>query len=116
MLRLYAYVFLVGIALAALTGCEPGPPPPAPATETPLPTPTPLPTATPTPHIAHAGKSAIEIVLELKAFIEGEQDIEIPLGQPNKLAVGGAPPVRLAYRRGLVSGQELTDAGVEAFV
>ncbi len=49
MLRLYAYVFLVGFALAALTACEPGPPPPAPATETPLPTPTPLPTATPTP-------------------------------------------------------------------
>lgn len=37
------------------------------STPTQPPTATPLPTATPTPHVAHAGKSADQIVQELKA-------------------------------------------------
>jgi hypothetical protein len=57
-----------------------------------------------------------EVVLELKAAVEGEQNIEVSLRQLDKLIVGGALPVGFAYRGDLVSGQKVTDAGIQAFV
>jgi hypothetical protein len=58
----------------------------------------------------------LEVVLKLKAAVEGEQDIKVSLSQLDKLVVGGALPVGLANCGDLVSGQKITDAGIQAFV
>jgi hypothetical protein len=57
-----------------------------------------------------------EVVLELKAAVEGEQNIEVSLRQLDKLIVGGALPVGFAYSSDFVCGQKVTDTGIQAFV
>jgi hypothetical protein len=51
-----------------------------------------------------------------KAAVECEENIEVSLGQFNKLVVGGALPLGFAYGGDLVSGQEIANARIEAFV
>src|SRR5262249_20220256 len=57
-----------------------------------------------------------EIMLEFKATVQRDQDIEASLRQLDKLIVEGALPLRFADRGDLVSGHEVTDTRVDAFV
>lgn len=49
-------------------------------------------------HDNDAETQFLEIVLELEAAVECEEDIKVSLGQLNKLVVGGALPLGLALR------------------
>jgi hypothetical protein len=57
-----------------------------------------------------------QVVLEFKAAVECEENIEGSLGQFIKLVVGGALPFGFAYGGDLVSGQEIANARIETFV